>query len=157
MDSSAIYAKSIHEHSVLMVPMALPSISSLSFITVSCGWHWHWYYFVYLLLAWQTTNIFWKFSWKAPVQLTWTSHRQSVFALTLCQSNITIAAYPTPFGRWLTAFCMVFNSETLLQKAYDSVRSRNSTVARRPLICLVQWKTFCHSHDRPLDCLRIGP
>ncbi|EEQ32771.1 conserved hypothetical protein [Microsporum canis CBS 113480] len=49
-----------------MVIPVLPSFSKLASAIDSRGWSWHWYYIVYLLLAWQTVQILWKFWWKAP-------------------------------------------------------------------------------------------
>ncbi|EZF76664.1 hypothetical protein H105_02018 [Trichophyton soudanense CBS 452.61] len=89
------------KHIVTMAIPVLPPFSKLASTIDSRGWNWHWYHVVYLLLAWQTAQILWKFWWKAP-------------------SNVIIAAYPTPLGRFLTALHMVFDSGTLLEKAYES-------------------------------------
>ncbi|EFE32897.1 uncharacterized protein ARB_00355 [Trichophyton benhamiae CBS 112371] len=89
------------KHIVTMAIPILPSFSKLASTVDSRGWNWHWYHVVYLFLAWQTAQILWKFWWKAP-------------------SNVIIAAYPTPLGRFLTALHMVFDSGTLLEKAYES-------------------------------------
>ncbi|EFQ99667.1 hypothetical protein MGYG_02680 [Nannizzia gypsea CBS 118893] len=79
----------------------LPSFSKLASTIDYRSWNWHWYHVVYLFLAWQVAQILWKFWWKAP-------------------SNVIIAAYPTPLGRFLTALHMVYASGTLLEKAYES-------------------------------------
>jgi hypothetical protein len=42
-----------------------------------------------------------------------------IFELTASQTGVLIAAYPTPLGHYLTALRMIFQSETLLQRAYD--------------------------------------
>ncbi|EGD98143.1 hypothetical protein TESG_05529 [Trichophyton tonsurans CBS 112818] len=89
------------KHIVTMAIPVLPSFSKLASTVDSQGWNWHWYHVVYLFLSWQTAQILWKFWWKAP-------------------SNVIIAAYPTPLGRFLTALHMVFDSGTLLEKAYES-------------------------------------
>ena len=119
MNASVLHAKSVSELSMPVTVIGLPSISNLNFVTTLPGWHWHWYYIIYLLLAWQTTTVIWKFWWKAPVVTA--NMAPSIHALTLYKSNIIIAAYPTPLGRWLTALHMMVYSETLLQKAYKSV------------------------------------
>ena len=74
---SAMYAKSVNEQFFPVIPLALPSISSLRSVIASHDWHWHWYYTAYgllvCLLVGQTAAIFWKFWWKAPVFKSYTA------------------------------------------------------------------------------------
>lgn len=99
MNSSAIYLQSVSEHFAPMTSTLLPRNPKLFIVTASFCWHWH--YIVYGLVAWQAMDILWNYWWKAP-------------------SNIFIASYPTPLGRWLTALRMIIDPDRLLRKAYDS-------------------------------------
>ena len=123
-----------------VAPKALPSgLSSTIDVTLYHAWHLRWSYFIYLFAAWQIATIHWRYWWKAP-------------------SDIIIAAYPTPLGRWLTALRMIVDSERLLQDAYDSVGARQfRIVAIKRLIHLGKWEGFCHPNDCPMGCLCIGP
>ncbi|KAH3919011.1 hypothetical protein HBH56_027670 [Parastagonospora nodorum] len=86
---------------VAVAPFLLPPVQSLSHSNLFSSWTWHWAYLVYALLLWQITYILHTFWWKAP-------------------TGVIIAAHPTVLGRYFTALQMIFDSETLLQRAYDS-------------------------------------
>lgn len=81
-------------------------------------------------MAWQAAAVLWSFWWKAP-------------------SNITIAAYPTPLGRWLTALRMIVDSETLLQNAYNSSNGKPFAIPMTD-----RWIVFVSDRDqlKRLEC-----
>jgi hypothetical protein len=84
-------------------------------------YHRGWPLFLLSISIWYSTTLLWKYWWKAPVCTHETKTAKSIYANQLWQTNVYIAAYPTPLGRWLTALRMVFDSEKLLQSAYSSV------------------------------------
>ncbi|KAF1936520.1 cytochrome P450 [Clathrospora elynae] len=106
----AINAPSLHaqlpsKEALDLAPIALPVIKHIDLVRAFSGWTWQWSYLAYLCLGSQTVHIIYIFWWKAP-------------------SNVIIAAYPTLLGRYFTALHMIFDSETLLQRAYDPSNGR---------------------------------
>ncbi|KAM0801452.1 cytochrome P450 [Usnea florida] len=130
MNASDVNAELVFEQPVPAAPQLLSYISDSSIFNASPGWHWHWSYIVGAVLASQAAALLWNFWWKAP-------------------SNLTIAAYPTPLGRWVTALCMIFNSEALLQKAYDKSGGKPFAIPMTD-----RWIVFISDRDqlKRLEC-----